>query len=122
MATRDGKKSGGRQKGTPNKNKSELQKKADALGVDPFEILLLFTKGDWQALGYPQEKETKFNAQGGVVQVRVISPDLRVAAAKAASEYLYPKKKAVEIVNGGEGESSAPLQVIILPSNGREKN
>lgn len=54
---------------------------ADRLGCDPFEILVHFAKGDADALGY----------DGGT-----IPPDMRLQAAKEASQYLYPKRKAVE--------------------------
>ena len=81
MANTTGKKFGGRQKGTPNKKTFDAKLIAEQLDCDPFEILVHFAKGDADALGY----------KGGT-----IPPDMRLQAAKEASQYLYPKRKAVE--------------------------
>lgn len=97
---------GGRKKGSPNKNTLPLAERASALGVDPFEILLLFAKGDWEALGYEYEFETKIGAGGAAVESRIINTDHRIAAAKAVCEYLHPKRKAVEH-SGPNGEPIA---------------
>lgn len=91
-----GKRLGGRSKGTPNKRTLELKELAEKLGVDPFEILLLFAKGDYAALGY-DEFEEKMGAAGIPVSIRTIEPELREKAAKDACEYLYPKRKAIEV-------------------------
>jgi hypothetical protein len=66
------KKQGGRQKGTPNKASQSLMEKAEAMGIDPFmELLKLIRNG-----------ETEMT---------------RMMALKEACQYLYPKRKAVEI-------------------------
>lgn len=89
-------KTGGRQKGTPNKKTQALMEKCELLGVDPFHIQLLFAKGDWKELGLP-EHQVRFITEGGAeVLEPSISPELRQKAAKDVCEYLYPKRKALE--------------------------
>ena len=85
----------GRKKGTPNKKKSELEKKAHDLGVDPFKILLLFAKGDWEALNYPGET-TRTVTKFGMVEKLNISVEVRMKAAAEACQYINPKLKSIE--------------------------
>lgn len=85
----------GRKKGTPNKRTIEAQATAERLGVDPFELLLLFAKGDWKKLGYKSETTTKYFGEYSIEEP-VISPELRQSSAGKAAEYLYPKRKAIE--------------------------
>lgn len=63
-------KSGGRTKGTPNKESHSLLAKCERAGVDPFQVMLNFCN----------------------------DPDkqLAMAAAKEVSSYLYPKRKSLE--------------------------
>jgi hypothetical protein len=89
-------KSGGRVKGTPNKDTVKLQDKAAELGVDPFEILLLFAKGDWKALGY-EEFQERSSPDGSMYRVLTIEPDTRARYAAKACEFLYPKRKALDV-------------------------
>lgn len=72
----------GRQKGTPNRNTEALQDKCKQLGVDPLDVLLMFAKGDWAALGYASED--------------VISAELRQKSAADAAKYIHAQRKAVE--------------------------
>lgn len=97
-------KSGGRQKGTPNKDKKTLEEKCLELGFDPFEILAHFAKGDWKALGY--ESPTRvigYSKDHGSIEADVITPELRQSSAKEAAKYVHPQKKAVEHSTGQEG-------------------
>lgn len=87
MASKDGKKTGGRKKGTPNKFTQDLHELAQEMGVNPFEVLLNFAKGDYKALRLPET--TAFGSP-------TIPPELRQKAAKDACEYLFPKRKAIE--------------------------
>lgn len=95
-----GERRGGRGKGTLNV-RTRLAAQADdiakKLGVDPFEILLKFAAADWKALGYKSETETRYSAEGSGYEVYVIEPQQRIIAAKAACEYLFPKRKSVEV-------------------------
>ncbi len=98
MAARHGHaKAGGRKKGTPNKKTEALLDKAKALGIDPFEVVLLFAKGDWKSLGYDNECWFKETAEGEVKMGYVIPPELRAKMAADACQYLHPKRKAIEI-------------------------
>jgi hypothetical protein len=87
---------GGRKKGTPNKDKIELLAKAQELGVDPFEVLLLFAKGDWKALGYDSEKYVASESDHGSIYKWTIEPSVRAKCASEACQYLYAKRKAIE--------------------------
>lgn len=73
----------GRPKGAKNKKTRELHDKAFELGVNPFEVMLLFAKGDHEALGYKVP----------------IPMDLRLNAAKEATNYLYSKKRSITVKN-----------------------
>lgn len=75
----------GRQKGTKNKSTISVEETAKRLGVDPFEVLCLFVKGDKKALGLKGKAE--------------ISASFRLAAAQTACRYLYSQKRSVEITN-----------------------
>lgn len=104
MAAKGQRKTGGRKRGTPNKRTEPLIERAEKLGIDPFEILLHFAKGNWECLGYESATTTAFTNAGIEFEEPTISPELRVTAAKAACEYLHPKRKAIEIEDKGEGK------------------
>ncbi len=89
-------KTGGREKGTVNKKTADLLEKCEELGCDPFEVLLHFTKGDWESLGYEKPTVTKYTKDGSTWEEDVIPPELRMNAAKEACKYIYPQRKAVE--------------------------
>lgn len=86
----------GRKPGTPNKVTQTARDKAEELGVDPYEVLLLFAKGDWQALGY-QVGEKKVYKDGIYTTIETITPEMRLHAAKEAVQYILPKKKSLDI-------------------------
>jgi hypothetical protein len=67
------------------------------LGVDPFEILLYFAKGDWKALGYDTPSTQSFTSAGIEYEDPIITPELRLQAAKEACQYVLPKRKATEM-------------------------
>lgn len=92
---KEGNKTGGRVKGTPNKKTSELQEIAEELGVNPFEILLHFAVGNYGALNLP-EWTSRMTKSGEAVHEPTISPELRQKSAKDACEYLFPKLKSIE--------------------------
>jgi hypothetical protein len=87
---------GGRQKGTPNKKTQEANELAQKLGVDPFAILLHFSAGNWKALGYKSQTEVRYSQAGEPYEVLVIQPDMRISAAKEAVKYIRPQLKAIE--------------------------
>lgn len=65
-------KTGGRKPGTLNKNTQDLMAKCEAKGVDVFELMLEYATEPCEA-------------------------GLRFQALKELSQYLYPKRKALEI-------------------------
>ena len=87
---------GGRVKGIPNKKTQSLIERCDDLGVDPFDVLLRVAKGDWEALGYDSPTNIIVTKQGSYEQ-DVITLESRVNAAKELCQYLYPKRKAIEL-------------------------
>lgn len=97
MAKSDGKKSGGRAKGTPNKRTQELIEIAGDLDCNPFEILCMIAMNDWEGLGYHDGEVQKESKQGHTFYEERIKLEHRLAAAREAAQYLYPKRKAIEI-------------------------
>lgn len=93
---------GGRRIGTPNKVTTDLHALADKLHINPFEILLRFAGNDWQGLGYDSATKTILSKSGELIEVDTIDTAERIVAAKAACDYLFPKRKAVE-VTGKDG-------------------
>jgi uncharacterized membrane-anchored protein len=85
----------GRPKGSVNRKTQELFDTCDRLGIDPFEGLLLFAKGDYEALGY--EKMTMKGTGEYASWELTISPELRAKCLEKACEYLYAKKKSVAV-------------------------
>jgi hypothetical protein len=92
----------GRKKGTRNKNSLPLLEKAQALGVDPFEILLHFAGGNWDKLGYENERDLS----GALI----IQPQVRMKAAGDACQYLYPRLKQVDATIKGDVLGDRPLE------------
>jgi hypothetical protein len=100
---------GGRKKGSANQDTQAIEERAQELGVSPFEVLLLFAKGDWQNLGYAAKCTTKWTGSGIEYEEDVITPQMRLLAAKEACQYLYPKRKAIEI-----GQELTPEEQVVL--------
>lgn len=96
-------KTGGRQKGTPNKDVLGLEERAKALGVDVFEVLVHFVSGNYKALGYDNEIFVIETAKGEHKLGYVITPDMRLKASTELMKYIYPQKKAMELSNSAEG-------------------
>lgn len=97
MANTTGKKFGGRVKGTPNKDTVNLEIIAAKCGKSPFEILCLIANADWKALGYDSPQTIVQTKQGGRVMIDRINIVDRREAASEAAQYMYSKRKAVEV-------------------------
>lgn len=104
----------GRPKGALSKKTVEARAIANRLKCDPFEILLLFAKGDWKKLGYPAATQTKSYGEK-LIEEPTISPDLRAASAGKAIEYIYPKRKSVEQTLDPETISHITRTVLTKP-------
>jgi len=110
---RNGKKTGGRKKGTPNKDTAEAQRLCEELGIDPFKILLLFADNRWEELGYDSPTETRMVAGGGSFEVDKISVESRIAAAKEATKYVRPALKQVDAtLSNKDGSKIEPVRVM----------
>lgn len=102
----------GKKKGAKNKRTVELQEKAKELGINPFEVLLLFADNRWEDLGYANETITKYSASGDSYEEYVIDPSTRVVAAKEACKYLYPQLKAIDHTSNGESLGQSLTDVL----------
>lgn len=100
-----GVKTGGRRKGSLNKSNAIPRDIALELGVDPFKILLYFAKGDWASLGYSSSTR-EVVSKGVIIEQEVITPEIRVNAAKEAAQYIHPKRKAVDEMGKAEEPNS----------------
>jgi hypothetical protein len=77
-------KTGGRKPGTPNRKTQALTEKLAAMGCDPIEGL------------------------AGIAMDANTSPELRVRCFSELAQYVYPKRKAVDIAaTGPNGEPSS---------------
>lgn len=101
----------GRPKGSKNKNKTRVQELAEKLGVEPFQILLHFATGDWKALGYTTGTSTRYSTSGEPYEVDLISPKDRLFAASEACNYMYPKRKAVDLSHELDVSGQVDVQV-----------
>jgi hypothetical protein len=85
----------GRPKGSLNARTVDLLEISQRLDCNPFEVLIHFAKGDFEALGYEKHK-IRVTKDGGTEMELTIAPELRQRSAKDACEYLFPKRKAIE--------------------------
>lgn len=101
----------GRPKGSKNKNKTKVQMMAEQLGVEPFMILLYFASNDWKALGYESPTSTRYSTSGQPYEVDLISPKDRLFAATEAANYMYPKRKAIDLSHELDVTGQVDVQV-----------
>lgn len=102
----------GRPKGSKGILNVRVETTAHRLGVDPFEVLCLFAKGDWKALGYKEQSKISFTNAGIEFEEDIITPDHRLAAAKEAAKYLYSQRRSVEHTqNDALKDMSAPQRL-----------
>ena len=79
-------KTGGRVSGTPNRKTHELTEKLKELGCDPIGGL------------------------AGIAMDTKTAPELRVRCYAELAQYVYPKRKAVDLGLGKDGE---PLKIVV---------
>lgn len=89
-------KTGGRQKGTPNKSTEHIFNICKKHNIDPVEQMVLILKNDYQGLGYESPVITKQGFQGALIEEQVITLKDRLEAGKILIGYMYPKRKAIE--------------------------
>lgn len=123
MGFKGGPKTGGRGKGTPNKDSVPAEQKARELGIDPFEVLLRFADGDWKALGYESDKVTAgITANGTRWEKYTIDPAVRQKAAAEACSYIFPKRKAIDHTASGAAALAAMSLTQLFASVGKQNN
>lgn len=98
---------GGRKKGTLNKKTQDQLEIAKKHKISPFEILLFFASGDWKALGFKSETKIRYTSSGEGYEVPHITPEHRLKAASECCQYLYPKRKSIQITNDINTEDPA---------------
>jgi hypothetical protein len=100
----------GSRKGIPNKRTSDLMDIIDKHDFHPFEALILYAKGDHEALNLPEYTVASITKEGEPIEKLTISPELRQKSAKDACEYLWNKKRAVE--HSGPGGSDLLTKLV----------
>lgn len=103
MADVNGKKTGGRQKGTPNKRSLLVEEIAAKFNIDPFEVLMMVAAGDWKSLGYDSKTKISYTGAGIEFEEDNVRLEHRVGAAKEAARYLYAQKQSVALSTGDTG-------------------
>lgn len=93
----------GRPKGSKNVRSFNAEILAERLGLDPLEVLFKFAKGDWKGLGYDSDVYHMETESGAVKEGFIITPNMRLQAAKEAVKFLYAAKQSVELSTGGGG-------------------
>jgi hypothetical protein len=129
MATVDGKKTGGRVAGTPNKVTRDLIDELNAKGYSPVAALIETAYKADKEFERIKAIERRVNRDLTEEEQTIMTGDtalnwLKLSASAAADilPYVYPKRKAVEH-SGPNGTPLNPSQTIIyIPANGREKN
>lgn len=95
MAHKDGTKSGGRKKGSPNKRPPEVQAILDGKGFSPVDKMI-----EIHALAMKRFKDKRF------YQSHTMYLSIALSSVQDLMQYAYPKRKAVEF-KGDAAESMA---------------
>ena len=111
---KEGNKTGGRSKGTPNKRNQEIYELAEDLGCNPVKILMLFALRDYDQLGLSEFTETTTKS-GDKIKEPTISPELQKSAASDLMPYMYGKRKPIDS-NGDD--SNDPVTAFIEALSG----
>lgn len=103
-----GRKTGGRQKGTPNKHKrtfrEQLRDYCESIGVDPHRFMAdMIADAELVAIGVDDA--------GVAVLAPAVSKKMKLEAAKELAQYLEPKLKAVE--HSGEIAQDIHIEVTL---------
>ena len=99
-------KTGGRQKGTPNKRTVEFAERLEKLNCDPLELMARMVNGE-----ETQPAKVGVDDDGNTI-IEDLPPswELRASCAKELLQYLYPKRKALEL-SGPEG-GNIPIELV----------
>lgn len=91
-------KTGGRKAGVPNKKTEHFFEMCDKYGFDPVEFNINVAMNNWKALGYPN-RTYQVSTGDGVIEVDFIELKDRVNANNKLLDFMYPKRKAIEVTN-----------------------
>lgn len=89
-----------RPKGSKNKRSFEVEEIAAKYDLNPFEVLMMVSAGDWKGLGFDSATKTSFTAAGIEFEEPNIKLSDRVQAAKEAAKYLFSTKQPVDPKTG----------------------
>ncbi len=104
-------KTGGRQKGTPNKRTSAIEAMLKRKGCDPLEFLADVVVGKTKVpLTHITSKTGKLVTIKGLPTL-----DQRLSAARELAQYIAPKRKAIEI-----GDPDNVLEILIKTAKGEK--
>lgn len=136
--SKPGERRGGREAGTPNRITLTIAEKLQELGCDPieFQAIVVSNKlpcGVCRGTGktkYALPAETPAEIDNPRLSERTCqscygslfeacNPELRNKAAAELSQYIYPKRKAVELT-GGDGVSLPVWQVVLPDVKGKK--
>lgn len=92
-----------RTKGSKNRRTRLIEEIASNFELDPFEVLLMVTNGDWKGLGFDGPSKISYSQAGIEFEEPNIKLSERVQAAKEASKYLYSQKQSVALSADTEG-------------------
>ena len=114
-------KTGGRVKGTPNKKTEDFFNICEEMGHNPIEFNILVAQNDWAALGYDSATTIMYTKAGDPFEVDRIDMPTRLAANNKLLDFMYPKRKSVELSTGDDDKKG----FIVLgydPNKLKEKN
>lgn len=114
------KKTGGRPKGTPNKKTEHFFDLCKKHKHDPVEFNIMLAKNDWKALGYPSRTYSIFTKSGDSYEQDYIGIGDRITANNKLLDFMYPKRKAIEISNP-EGEQNNAIVLAYNPNLLKDK-
>lgn len=115
MATKDGKKTGGRKKGTPNKRTLDLAEKFEQSNFCPVASIMALIEEQYRFRDEYLNESTSTNRIKKISRLMMTSDEL-VKALSDTLPYLYPKRKAVELKN--EKQEVVPVFNIQLRDRG----
>jgi len=109
MADKNGKKTGGRKKGVPNKRTAEIRQILENLDFCPVRSLVLIQEMALKNFKVASEEQ---------------APTYLGIAAKASADllpYLYPRRKAIDLTSEGEGIGQTLVEIVKHVSETRAK-
>ncbi len=87
----------GRPKGSKDKRTLGIEMIAAKFNLDPFEVLMMISNGDWKGLGFEEKTKITYTMNGIEVEEENVPLAQRCAAAKEAARYLYSQKHNVQM-------------------------